>query len=423
MTPKLIAGLLVFLLGAPVAEASVTRLQIDRREVVLNGQPFGAAGPYEKLAGKVHFALDPSLPQNRGIVDLALAPKNAQGLVEFWADFYLLKPVDPGRGNGRLFYEAGNRGTKRILPVFQDGSNSNDPTSAQEFGNGALMRQGFTLLWMGWQWDVPEGRMRMEIPIATHNGQPITGWVRGNFIPGANLSSALIADRGHQPYPVVDPDSAEHRLLVRTLPTDPPREISRATWRFTGSGTVTVDRGFEAGLIYDVVYRARDPRVIGVGLSGTRDLVSFFKHAIIPILGLIGNIILVLTIFTVLLSVESDFTTHTGEYLALVLLAASGMMFLVSAEDVLMIFIALELTSLSLYILTAFNKRDVKSAVGLSALMHRKRRQIFVETDFQRIFRRAHRRRRGKKRGRDCNEPALHGFLRLDTKAQISVIS
>jgi hypothetical protein len=279
MTPKLVAGLLVFLLSAATAEAGVTRLQIDRREVVLNGQPFGAAGPYEKLSGKVHFALDPALPQNRGIVDLTLAPKNAQGLVEFWADFYLLKPVDPRRGNGRLFYEAGNRGTKRILPVFQDASNSNDPATAQEFGNGALMRQGFTLLWMGWQWDVPEGRMRMEIPVATNNGQPITGWVRGNFIPGANLSSALIADRGHQPYPVVDPESAEHRLLVRTLPTDPPREISRATWRFTGSGTVTVDRGFEAGLIYDVVYRARDPRVIGVGLSGTRDIVSFFKHA------------------------------------------------------------------------------------------------------------------------------------------------
>ena len=118
MTPKLVAGLLVFLLGAATAEAGVTRLQIDRREVVLNGQPFGAAGPYEKLSGKVHFALDPALPQNRGIVDLTLAPKNAQGLVEFWADFYLLKPVDPGRGNGRLFYEAGNRGTKRILPVF-----------------------------------------------------------------------------------------------------------------------------------------------------------------------------------------------------------------------------------------------------------------------------------------------------------------
>jgi len=275
LAPFIIIGVL----ASTTVEAAVTRLQIDRREVVLNGKSFGAAGPYEKIVGTVHFALDPALPQNRGIVDLNLAPKNAKGLVEFSADFYLLKPVDPAMGNGRLFYEAGNRGTKRILPVFQEASNSADPTTAQEFGNGALMQQGFTLLWMGWQWDVPEGRMRMEIPIATNNGTPITGWVRGNFIPGANATSALIADRGHQPYPVVEPASAEHRLLVRTLPTDPPREIARATWRFTGPGTITLDRGFEPGLIYDVVYRARDPRVIGVGLSGTRDIVSFFKHA------------------------------------------------------------------------------------------------------------------------------------------------
>jgi hypothetical protein len=265
--------------GSTAAEAGVTRLHVDRREVVLNGRPFGAAGPYEKLSGTVHFALDPALPQNRIIVDLNLAPANAKGLVEFSADFYLLKPVDPRRGNGRLFYEAGNRGTKRILPVFQEAANSADPSTAAEFGNGALMRQGFTLLWMGWQWDVPEGRMRMEIPIATENGRTITGWVRGNFIPGANATSALIADRGHQPYPVVDPESAEHRLLVRTVPTDTPREIARATWRFSGPGSITLDRGFEPGLIYDVVYRARDPRVVGVGLAGTRDLVSFFKHA------------------------------------------------------------------------------------------------------------------------------------------------
>ena len=74
--------------------------------------------------GKVDFALDPTLPQNRGIVDLALAPRNARGKVEFSADFYLLKPVDPARGNGRLFYEAGNRGTKRILSTFQNAANA-----------------------------------------------------------------------------------------------------------------------------------------------------------------------------------------------------------------------------------------------------------------------------------------------------------
>jgi hypothetical protein len=279
VTSALLRLLAIALLMPASVEAGVTRLQIDRREIVLDGRAFGAAGPYEKLSGTVHFALDPALPQNHVIVDLNLAPKNARGLVEFSADFYLLKPVDPARGNGRLFYEAGNRGTKRILPVFQNAANAADPSTPQEFGNGALMQQGFTLLWMGWQWDVPEGRMRMDIPIATDNGTPITGWVRGNFIPGANLTSALIADRGHLPYPIVDPASSEHRLLVRTLPTDPPREIARSTWRFTGPGTVTVDRGFEAGLIYDVVYRARDPRVVGVGLAGTRDIVSFFKHA------------------------------------------------------------------------------------------------------------------------------------------------
>jgi hypothetical protein len=274
---------------APVYSwAGVTRFEVTHREVVLNGQPFGAAGAYEKLVGTVHFALDPARPANVGIVDLALAPRNARGLVEFSADFYLLKPVDPAKGNGRLFYEAGNRGTKRILPVFQNASGATDPSTPAEFGNGALMNQGYTLLWMGWQWDVPEGRMRMAIPIATENGRPITGLVRGNIIPGANATTALIADRGHIPYPVVDPDSRQHVLYVRTRPSDPPELVSRETWRFTTAGAsagsaqpavaVAKEGGFEAGRIYDVVYLARDPRVIGVGLAGTRDLISYFKY-------------------------------------------------------------------------------------------------------------------------------------------------
>jgi hypothetical protein len=277
---RCLSALVVVVLTAPgAALAGVTRLEIVRREAVLNGQPFGAAGAYEKLVGRVHFALDPRLPQNRGIVDLDLAPKNVLGLVEFSAEFYLLAPVEPGRSNGRLLYEAGNRGGKRILPVFQNAADSLDPTTAAEFGNGALMRQGYTLLWMGWQWDVPAGRMRMAIPIATDHGQPITGLVRGNFIPGANATTAAVADRNHEAYPVVDPASADHVLYVRTLPTDSPQVVPRATWRFAGPGTITLDGGFTAGRIYDVVYRARDPRVVGVGLAGTRDLVSFLKHA------------------------------------------------------------------------------------------------------------------------------------------------
>lgn len=143
---RLLLLAVLFTLGSAPSWAEVTRLRIERRDVVLNGKAWGAAGAYEKLIGKVDFALDPTLPQNRGIVDLDLAPKNAQGLVEFSADFFLLKPVDSQRGNGRLFYEAGNRGTMRILSTFQNASSSAAPTTDAEFGNGALMHQGFTML-------------------------------------------------------------------------------------------------------------------------------------------------------------------------------------------------------------------------------------------------------------------------------------
>ena len=81
-----------------------------------------------------------------------------------------------------------------------------------------------------------------------------------------------------------------------------------------------------------------------------------------PVVQFVKIALLVLTIFTVLISIERDFTRHVGEYYALVLLASLGMMFLISSEDILMIFVSLELTSLSLYILTAFNKRNAKSA-------------------------------------------------------------
>ena len=117
----LVAGLSLTLL-ASVTHARVVRLRIEKREPVLSGKSFGLAGPYEKIAGRLEFALDPGNVANGTIVDLELAPRNAEGDVEFEADFYLLKPLDPERGNGVLFYEAGNRGRKRILPVFQKAS-------------------------------------------------------------------------------------------------------------------------------------------------------------------------------------------------------------------------------------------------------------------------------------------------------------
>ena len=268
------------MLVAGAADARVIRLRIERREPVLNGRTFGAAGAYEKLVGKVEFAVDPNNPRNDVIVDLKLAPRNAGGEVEASADFYMLKPVDPARGNGRVFYEVGNRGGKSILATFQKAAPSPDPTTEAEYGDGALMREGFTLLWMGWQWDVPErpGVMRMEMPIARENGRRITGVVRGNFILNERAATAPLADRNHQAYPVLDPANVENTMTVRDDPTAKGTLIPRAKWRFVDAGTVALDGGFEPGRIYDVVYRTADPRVLGFGLSGTRDLLSFIKY-------------------------------------------------------------------------------------------------------------------------------------------------
>jgi hypothetical protein len=277
---KVLVAAAMLLFVSSVTEARVVRLRIERREVILDGRAFGAAGPYEKLVGKVDFGLDPALPRNAEIVDLKLAPRNPRGDVEASADFYMLKPVDARRGNGRLFYEVGNRGGKSLLQTFQKAAGSADPSKEVEFGDGALMRQGFTLLWMGWQWDVPErpGTMRMEMPIATEGGKRITGLVRGNFILNERANTASVADRAHKAYPVLDPKSAENVMTVRDDPTARGQVIPRAHWHFVDEGTVALDGGFEPGRIYDVVYRSADPRVVGVGLAGTRDLVSFMKY-------------------------------------------------------------------------------------------------------------------------------------------------
>src|SRR5262249_4982927 len=217
------------------------------------------------------------------IVDLGLAPRSTSGEVEATADFYMLKPVDPARGNGRLFYEVGNRGGKSILATFQTAAGSPDPSTEAEFGDGALMRQGFTLLWMGWQWDVPEraGVMRMQMPIATENGRRITGLIRGNFILNEKSATAPGADRNHLAYTPIDPQSAESVMTVRDEPTAKGDIIPRSKWRFVDdgrTGMVALEGGFEPGRIYDVVYRTADPRVVGCGLAGARDLISFFKY-------------------------------------------------------------------------------------------------------------------------------------------------
>src|SRR2546425_11168792 len=140
--------------------------------MVLDGRPFGAAGAYEKLAGILRFAADPAHPANQSVTDLGLAPRNASGYVESWADFYLLRPADPARGNHRLLLDVPNRGRKVALGMFNSTPRVPDPSTPEDFGNGFLIRHGYTVAWCGWQHDVPrrDGLMALTVPAARRNG-------------------------------------------------------------------------------------------------------------------------------------------------------------------------------------------------------------------------------------------------------------
>ena len=144
-----------------------TRLEVQKRETVLGGKPFGDAGAYEKVIGTLHFYADPGHPLHRQITDIDRVAKNASGRVEFSADFYVLKPVDAAQGNGRLLLDVPNRGRKVAIDIFNSTPRVADPTTPEHFGNGFLMRHGYTVAWIGWQPDVPrqDGLMALDVQI------------------------------------------------------------------------------------------------------------------------------------------------------------------------------------------------------------------------------------------------------------------
>src|ERR1700686_4097396 len=125
--------------------AELVRFEVTERSPVLQGKSFGSAGAYERFVGRVYFAVDPNAPANQLIANLKRAPRNDRGEVTFFADFYVISPVDPRKGNGTLLFEVGNRGRKSLLTVFSRAKSSFDPRTEAEFGDGLLLKEGFTL--------------------------------------------------------------------------------------------------------------------------------------------------------------------------------------------------------------------------------------------------------------------------------------
>jgi Alpha/beta hydrolase domain len=278
---RCLAALLTLVaLGVLPAQARVTRFEALARAPLAGGAPFGDAGPYEKIVGRLWFADRPGTPANARIVDLALAPRDAHGDVISSADVVILAPASPARGNGAAVIDIPNRGGATALALNR-GRFARDPGQPDDLGDGFLMRHGFTVVVVGWQWDVPRepGLLGLRAPAATDHGRTIDGLVRSDFHVDAPAADHEISDRGHTPYRFARENDPANVLTERDDVLAPRRTIARTRWHVAPDGTrIALDGNFVPGKIYELVYVARDPAVVGLGLAAVRDTVSYLKH-------------------------------------------------------------------------------------------------------------------------------------------------
>ena len=273
----------LFLLLPLRVTAELTRMEISKREPWSGGREFAGRGPYERLRAKAWFEVDPGAPANSRVVDLSLAPKNKAGRVEFAADVEILAPADLSKACGAIFYDVNNRGNPTCLGTISSG------------GDHFLMREGYILVFSGWIAELlPNGKkLVLDAPVATSGGEPIKGLVRSEIVVGQKtLRKSLSGNSGHGSYEPTARGEREGVLTRRLREKDRRVVVSRTKWKLEKSWPVfrgvksalpkvelVLEGGFEAGIIYELVYEARNPVVQGLGMAGIRDLVSFLKHS------------------------------------------------------------------------------------------------------------------------------------------------
>jgi hypothetical protein len=284
-------SLLLFLgLAVAVLQARVLRVEISSRVDVLDGKSFGDAGAYERIAGRVYFSVPIANSHNRGIVDLDKAMNLKNGEVEFSADFIAVRPKDSRKSNGSMLLEIPNRGHGRIISLVDGG----DWDVSKDGGDAWLLRNGYTVAILGWQWDAAgQDALRLYAPIAKDNGKTITGLLRGDLMPtkmtkDVPLGHFFMNMIGGSEYPVAAPDDSRNALTVRDSPLAERTTIPRAEWQFahTIDGKIVpsdrhlhLEGGFQPGKIYEYVYVVADPVLAGLGFAAARDFASYAKHA------------------------------------------------------------------------------------------------------------------------------------------------
>jgi hypothetical protein len=308
IVPLLSATAICMALAPTPSQARIVRIEVTETKSAFGGRNFGEVGPFERVIGKAYGEVDPQLPGNAMIQDIAMAPKNVRGMVEYSTDIEVLRPVDRAKSNGVLFFNIINRGNKGGLSLINTEipggpANIGNQNALTEAGDGFMQQQGYTIVWFGWQPDVARGnnRMLMQVPVAKNsNGSDITGIVRNeltvaNPTPTAGLQGGWFTG-GSTAYPTVSTDNKTPladgflpTLTVRVRENEPRLAIPNSEWSFgsceagkpaTASTTqLCYPAGFKPGHLYELVYRAKDPLVLGLGFAAARDLGAFMKSA------------------------------------------------------------------------------------------------------------------------------------------------
>jgi hypothetical protein len=286
----LASALLLLFLGVAPMDARVARVEITSRTDVLGGKAFGDAGAYERITGRVYFLLPVANPHNLRIVDLDKAVNLNNGEVEFSAEFIAVRPKDPKKSNGSMLLEVPNRGRPRIIGLVDGG----DWNLSGDAGDAWLLRNGFTIVSLGWQWDaVGANALRLFAPVAKDHGNTITGLLRGDLMPWhampeIPLGHLITGSIGGVEYPVAAPGDPRNVLTVRPTRDADRTVIPRGDWQFAqtvdgklvpSNRHIHLNGGFQPGKIYEYVYVVADPVVAGTGFAAIRDFASYAKHA------------------------------------------------------------------------------------------------------------------------------------------------
>ena len=274
------------------AQARVVKFIVEQTRTFADGTSFGSVGQYQRLDGRAYFEVDPFDPLNANIVGLGEAPRNERGMVAFDSPFFILKPADVARGNGKIFYVINNRGNKQALGYFNYSQAGNDPITAADAGDGYLMRLGYTLVDAGWQGDVAPGdnRLTPNFPVSNNPGAYIRIEYTDRTIPAqGTFSMPLEGDPSFVSYETDDTDPSHYTFTIREDVFAPKIPIASDRWAFgtcpTGqtslvptNSDICLFDGFRPDRLYELIYWAVNPKVMGLAYVVTRDIGSFLRY-------------------------------------------------------------------------------------------------------------------------------------------------